>query len=170
MELSYGTRLPVVAAGTGTVQVGTPDGVRTLRRSAVVLASGTEPAPTGAAVVAEALRFLGLPYLWAGASGFGFDCSGLTYAAYRQLGVTIPRDAAPQSAAGTPVAKRDLRPGDLVFLETPSGVVHHVGMYVGRRDGVRMVVEAPHTGTSVRLRPLAQFGPGYAGARRYLAE
>jgi hypothetical protein len=170
MELSYGTRLPVVSVGASTVQVGMLGGfVRTLRRSTVDLRSGPAPAPTGAAVVDEALRFLGLPYLWSGTSAFGFDCSGLTYAAYRQLGVTIPRDAAPQAVGGTAVARRDLRPGDLVFLRTPAGVVHHVAMYVGPVDGVRTVVEAPHTGTSVRLTPLSQLGPGYAGARRYLS-
>ena len=171
MELSYGTRLPVVSAGPRTVQVGMLGGdvVRTLRRSVVVLQPGAGPAPTGAAVVEEALRFLGLPYLWSGTSGFGFDCSGLTYSAYRQLGITIPRDAAPQATGGIPVARRDLAPGDLVFLRTTAGVVHHVAMYVGRVGGVRTVVEAPRTGTSVRLTPLSQFGPGYAGARRYLA-
>jgi hypothetical protein len=169
LELSYGTRLPVLSTGARTVQVGLPGGdVRTLRRSAVDLRSGPVPVPTSADVVGEAMPFLGLPYLWSGTSGFGFDCSGLTYAAYRQLGVTIPRDAAPQATGGTPVARRDLRPGDLVFLRTSAGVVHHVAMYVGRVDGVRTVIEAPHTGTSVRLTPLSRFGPGYAGARRYL--
>jgi gamma-D-glutamyl-L-lysine dipeptidyl-peptidase len=170
MQLSYGTRLPVISAGPRTVQVGMLGGdvVRTVRRSAVVLRSGPSTTPTGAAVVEEALRFIGLPYLWSGTSGFGFDCSGLTYAAYRQLGVTIPRDAAPQAGGGTAVARRDLAPGDLVFLRTPAGVVHHVGMYVGVVRGVRTVVEAPRTGTSVRLTPLSRFGPGYAGARRYL--
>ncbi len=169
MGLSYGTSLPVVSSGPGVVHVRLLGGVvRTVRRSAVDLRSGPRPAPTGAAVVEEAMQFVGLPYLWSGTSGFGFDCSGLTYAAYRQLGVTIPRDAAPQSTGGTAVARRDLRPGDLVFLRTPAGVVHHVGMYVGQVGGVRTVVEAPRTGTSVRLTPLSQFGPGYAGARRYL--
>jgi cell wall-associated NlpC family hydrolase len=145
------------------------DVIHTLRRSAVLLRSGPGLAPTGAAVAAEAMRFLGLPYLWSGTSGFGFDCSGLTYSAYRQQGITIPRDAAPQATGGTPVTRRDLAPGDLVFLRTSAGVVHHVAMYVGRIGGVRTVVEAPRTGTSVRLTPLSQFGPGYAGARRYLA-
>jgi cell wall-associated NlpC family hydrolase len=169
MELSYGTRLPVVSAGPSTVHVGMlGGGVRTLRRSAVVLRSGPAPAATGAAVVDEAMRFLGLPYLWSGTSGFGFDCSGLTYSAYRQLGVTIPRDAAPQSTGGAAVTRGDLLPGDLVFLRSSAGVVHHVAMYVGRVDGVRTVIEAPRTGTSVRLTPLSRFGPGYAGARRYL--
>jgi cell wall-associated NlpC family hydrolase len=170
MELSYGTRLPVVSAGPRTVRVAMLDGdvVRTLRRSAVVLRTGPTSTPTGDEVVHEAMRFLGLPYLWAGTSGFGFDCSGLTYAAFRQLGVTIPRDAAPQSTGGAAVARRALRPGDLVFLQTSAGVVHHVAMYVGRVDGVRTVIESPRTGTSVRLTPLSRFGPGYAGARRYL--
>jgi gamma-D-glutamyl-L-lysine dipeptidyl-peptidase len=168
-ELSYGTSLPVLFAGERLVHVGMlGGGIRTLRRSAVVLRTGPSPAPTGAAVVDEAMRFLGLPYLWSGTSGFGFDCSGLTWSAYRQLGVTLPRDAAPQATRGVAVARRDLRPGDLVFLRTPAGVVHHVAMYVGLVGGVRTVIEAPRTGTAVRLTPLSQFGPGYAGARRYL--
>lgn len=171
VELSYGTRLPVVSVDPTTVQVAMLGGdvVHTLRRSAVVLqTAGGTTAPTGSAVVAEALRFLRLPYLWAGTSGFALDCSGLTYAAYRQLGVTIPRDAAVQAVHGTPVARRDLRPGDLVFVKNAAGVVHHVAMYVGRRHGVRTVVESPHTGAVVRLRPLSQWTWQYAGARRYL--
>lgn len=169
-ELSYGTRLPVVAAGPRTLRVAMLGGdvVRTVRRSAVLLRTGPPATPTGTQLVREARRFLGLPYLWAGTSGFGFDCSGLTYAVYRQLGVTIPRDAAPQSAGGAAVSRRDLRRGDLVFLRNSSGVVRHVGMYVGRVGGVRTVIESPRTGASVRLTPLSRFGPGSLGARRYL--
>jgi cell wall-associated NlpC family hydrolase len=172
MEVSYGTQLPVVSVTPTTVEVATLGGTSTLalRRGVVALrASGvTPPAPTGAAVVAEALRFLGKPYLWAGTSGFGLDCSGLTYLTYRRLGVTIPRDAAVQAVHGTAVAKRNLRPGDLVFVKNASGVVHHVAMYVGVRNGVRTVVESPRTGAVVRLRPLSQWTWQYAGARRYL--
>ena len=170
MEISYGTRLPVVSADTALVQVALLDGtVGTLRRSAVLVQdSGATPSATGAALVAEATRFLGLPYLWSGTSGFGQDCSGLTWSAYRQLGIRIPRDAAVQARHGRPVARSALRAGDLVFVKDAAGTVHHVAMYVGRRSGVRTVVESPHTGASVRLTPLSAFTWQYAGARRYL--
>jgi gamma-D-glutamyl-L-lysine dipeptidyl-peptidase len=109
--------------------------------------------------------FNGLPYLWAGRSGFGFDCSGLTSLHYRVRGVIIPRDADAQARRGTAVSVRALRPGDLLFYAT-RGLVHHVSIYAG---GGRMV-HAPKTGSTVQT--IAVSTPGYAreyvGARRYL--
>jgi cell wall-associated NlpC family hydrolase len=103
---------------------------------------------TRADVVRSALQFLGLRYLWGGLSPWGYDCSGLTWAAYRAHGITIPRDADAQFAAGTPVALAKARPGDLLFYEHP--VVGHVTMYVG---GGKMV-ESPNSRSEVRLVPV----------------
>jgi gamma-D-glutamyl-L-lysine dipeptidyl-peptidase len=169
MRVSYGTRFPVAHVGTKYVTVTMLSGRhRVLRRSAVLLhATGAPWAPSGAAVVAEARRFLGLPYLWAGVSGFGYDCSGLTSSVYRQLGVTLPRDASRQAVHGTPVAKSALRPGDLVFVANAEGKVVHVAIYYGLHDGVRSVIHAPRTGETVHISPLASL-TGYAGARRYV--
>lgn len=115
-------------------------------------------------MVAEARKFLGLQYLWAGTSGFGFDCSGFTHSVYLAYGVTIPRDADRQAVRGTPVAASDLKPGDLVFFRaSPSGPIGHVGMYVGSGE----MIDAPHTGAPVRIDSVWSFG-NYAGARRYL--
>ena len=100
-----------------------------------------------------------------GTSGFGFDCSGFTHLVYAMHGVTIPRDADAQAVAGTPVARADLQPGDLVFFAS-KGVVHHVGIYVGGN----MMLHAPQTGGVVSVVSLAAqpYASEYAGARRYL--
>ena len=169
LELSYGTRLPAVAWTPSSVQVAMLDGRRLyLARTAVVLRSrgATQAPPTGAQLVAEARRFLGLQYLWAGTSGFGLDCSGFTHLVYRALGVTISRDAAPQSAQGVKVARGSLRAGDLVFFRGSSGLIHHVGMYVG--DGC--MIHAPATGLPVSVVALTgePYSREFAGARRYV--
>ncbi|MGB8021899.1 MAG: C40 family peptidase [Candidatus Nanopelagicales bacterium] len=171
MRVSYGTDLPVRSVGRSVVEVVDLQGRRLfVARSKVrVAATGgavrpTSARATGKALVAEARRFLGLKYLWGGASGFGFDCSGFTHTVHRQLGITIPRDARPQFAAGQPVSRKALRPGDLVFFRNSSGI-HHVGMYVG--DG--RMIHSPRTGkpvavVSLRSQPWAR---EFAGGRRF---
>jgi len=150
------------------VQVARPGGgTGWLRRTAVVVHDdGSEwSAPTGQELVAEARRFLGLQYLWAGTSGFGFDCSGFTHAVYAALGVTIPRDAGDQRAAGAVVARARLRPGDLVFFRNAAGSIHHVGLYIG---GGRMI-HSPRTGSPVATVSLSvqPYAREYAGGRRF---
>ena len=160
MTVSYGTRLPVLAAGPATVTVATPAGPATVAATALRRA----PVPgSGAAVVAEAERFVGLPYLWAGTSAFGYDCSGLTYSVYRQFGIVLPRDALDQSRVGRPVSRADLQPGDLIFFSFGSSI-DHVGIYAG--DG--MLIHAPHTGASVEVVSLSALAPWWAGATRLL--
>ncbi|MDO9496954.1 MAG: C40 family peptidase [Nocardioides sp.] len=163
-RVSFGTRLPVVGLTPDHVRVVTPTGVvRRLARSAVVVHAAGEPAlaPSRRSVVRTARIFLRLPYLWAGASGFGLDCSGLTWLVHRAHGISIPRDASPQSQQGTAVT--DLRRGDLMFYAT-GGQVHHVSMYVG--DG--MMIHAPGTGESVEVVRTSTLSDEYVGARRYL--
>jgi cell wall-associated NlpC family hydrolase len=168
--LSYGTTLPAVSSTSTSVEVVTLEGRhRYLRCGAVNLhASGSPwPKPTAAMVVAEARRFLGLPYLWAGTSGFGFDCSGFTYAVFRQLGLLLPRDAGAQFAKGAKVASLSaLRLGDLIFFHNTSGQIHHVGMYIG--DG--KMIHSPGTGLEVMISSLSQsaYASEFAGGRRYV--
>jgi cell wall-associated NlpC family hydrolase len=106
-----------------------------------------------------ALHYLGIPYLWGGASpSTGFDCSGLVMYVYAQLGIQLPHYAAAQFGLGASVAKSDLQPGDLVFFDS----LNHVGIYIGGGE----MVHAPETGDVVKITPLSQFGASYVGARR----
>ena len=123
--------------------------------------SSAPPPATHSSVVSIALQYLGVPYVWGGASPSGFDCSGLTMYAYAKVGVYLPHNAAMQYGMGTPVSRSQLAPGDLVFFNGLS----HVGMYIG---GGRFV-HAPHTGDVVKISSLSEYwyAATYVGARRY---
>jgi cell wall-associated NlpC family hydrolase len=99
-----------------------------------------------ATAIAFARRQLGTPYRWGGTGNGGYDCSGLVQAAWAASGVHLPRTTYAQAATGTGVTRGQLRPGDLVFTEG----LGHVQLYVG--DG--RVIEAPHTGATVRYAAL----------------
>jgi peptidoglycan DL-endopeptidase CwlO len=94
-------------------------------------------------VCAIAAKYLGIPYLYGGASpATGFDCSGFVMYVYAQIGVSLPHYSGAQQQMGTPVPMNALLPGDLVFRGYPA---YHVGMYVGGG----MVIHSPHTGAVV---------------------
>lgn len=164
--ISFGTRLPVLGRVPGYVRVATPRGtVRRLAAATVTVHPRGEPAlvPSRASLVRTTRSFVGVQYLWGGLSGFGVDCSGLTWLNHRVHGLRIPRDALPQSRGGRQVSTR--APGDLLFYAR-DGRVHHVAVYLGGGD----VVHAPRTGQAVRIEPFSTqpLRSEYAGARRYL--
>ncbi len=105
-----------------------------------------------------ALRYLGVKYVWGGASPDGFDCSGLVMYVYAQIGIPLPHFAAAQYTLGAAVPRDQLQPGDLVFFDG----LDHVGIYIGGGE----MVHAPQTGDVVKITPLSAFGNRYVGARR----
>ena len=126
----------------------------------VVHRRGTAALRPHTGVLATAKKYLGLAYLWGGLSGFGLDCSGLTWLSNRLHGTRIPRDALPQSRHGKAVSRSRLARGDLIFYAT-RGLVHHVTMYAGSGR----MIEAPHTGAVTRI--VRVRSTEYYGARRY---
>ncbi|WP_030903661.1 C40 family peptidase [Streptomyces sp. NRRL F-5126] len=121
--------------------------------------SVTTPAPNAraAAAVAYARGALGKPYVWGATGPDSFDCSGLTQAAWKAAGVSLPRTTYTQIGAGRRVPKSQLEPGDLVFFY--SGV-SHVGLYIGHGE----MIHAPHPGAPVRVAPIDEMP--FAGATR----
>jgi len=131
----------------GTVLAGQLGGLRT----AASFEGGSVPARVQdglSPAVDVAQQFLGVPYVWGGASPAGFDCSGLVQYVYGQLGVDLPRTAAEQAQVGQPVnSLADARPGDLLAFHDP---VDHIGIYAGNG----LMVVAPKTGDVVKVQPV----------------
>ncbi|MET8703944.1 transglycosylase family protein [Kitasatospora sp. NPDC004723] len=123
------------------------------------------PAPTATGSMAAAVAFaqskVGQAYVYGGTGNGGWDCSGLTQAALRAAGISVPRVAADQAAASTHVSLDALKPGDLLFWSNngkDSGV-YHVALYIG--DG--RYVEAANPSSGVRVQTVANWAPDFAG-------
>jgi hypothetical protein len=123
------------------------------------------PNTLGGQAVALAYQFLGVPYVWGGATPMGFDCSGLTMYVYGQLGIKLGHFTGFQYYEGLRVPRDQLQPGDLVFFHANSaGVPQHEGMYIGNGS----FIHAPHTGDVVKVSSLfeTRYALAYIGAVR----
>jgi cell wall-associated NlpC family hydrolase len=115
-------------------------------------------------VVGIAMQYLGVPYVWGGASPSGFDCSGFVMYVFAQVGISLPHYTVAQYnyPNSVSVPRSELEPGDLVFFAG----LGHVGIYVGNGQ----FIHAPHTGDVVRIDSLSEgwYSSEYDGAKRIL--
>jgi cell wall-associated NlpC family hydrolase len=164
---------PTGVGGRAAIVLGLPQ-LRAAQASAAgVPVAFPAIAPAGSSIglqaVAIAERFLGVPYVWAGATPSGFDCSGLTMYVYGLLGIRLTHFTGSQIYEGRPVPPGQLQPGDLVFFRPDAnGVPHHEGMYIGNGQ----FIHAPHTGDVVKISSLyeTRYALSYVGAvRPYVA-
>ncbi len=168
LQVTIGARLAVTEEREDWVQVLLPDGaLRWMRRGDVVIARAAGPRPRGSVeqVIGTAKRFLGLPYLFAGTTPLGIDCSGFVQLVYGLNGVQLLRDSRIQYTQPDlmPVDREDLQAGDLLFFGRER--ISHVGIYLGEGEFIH---------ATSHLRPVVQISrldephwTGlYQGARR----
>ncbi|MFC5804013.1 NlpC/P60 family protein [Streptomyces formicae] len=141
--------------------------IRTLEKSFARPVGRVQPSRQAAGAIYFAQQKLGTKYLWGGNGtpehGGRFDCSGLTQAAYRTVGIELPRVANDQYNAGPHPSRDELLPGDLVFFSDDlanSRAIRHVGLYVGGG----YMINAPYTGAVIRFDKIDT--PDYFGATR----
>jgi cell wall-associated NlpC family hydrolase len=170
LQAPLATRLELQAgdAAEGWQAVRLPDGDTAFVQVGDVRlldAEAPRPRADGAALVATARRFLGVPYLWGGMTAWGVDCSGLVSIVYRTGGFDVPRDADLQfdDPNARPVERDELAPGDLVFFGETK--VTHVGIYAGEE---RFVNATTHLSPVVQEGRLddPHWSSLYRGARR----
>ena len=128
---------------------------------------GTVSSSRVQAVINMVKRQVGKPYVYGAAGPNSFDCSGLTYYCYKNAaGITLNRSSAAQASNGRYVSKSELKPGDLVFFNSGTNRIHHVGMYVGNGQ----FIHAPSPGKSVKYENLysSYYVKGYVTARRII--
>ncbi|WP_066393757.1 NlpC/P60 family protein [Neobacillus mesonae] len=107
---------------------------------------GSTASASASQVIANAKKYLGVPYVWGGTTPSGFDCSGFTSYVFRSVGISLPRVSRDQQRVGTRISTSQVRPGDLVFRGNPA---HHVGIYIGNGQ----YIHAPQTGDVVKISP-----------------
>lgn len=143
---TYGSEFESALASMSSIDVASPDAVASSTSGAAQIGAG---GVTGDVVVADAEKYLGVPYLYGGTDpSKGLDCSALVQRAYGDLGISLPRTSQEQAKVGTAVPSLDqAQPGDLVCFGDPAT---HIGIYAGNG---KMVV-APHTGTNVQVQDI----------------
>lgn len=128
------------------------------------------PASGKSSVVAAARSLTGVRYKYGGDSpSTGFDCSGLAWWTYRQVGVELPRASYEQFETGQPVGRRDIRPGDLVFFRLPG---RSKSMHVGIATEQGTFIHSPSSGGRVREDSLDMpyWRERFVGARRIVRQ
>ncbi len=117
-------------------------------------------------IITTAKKYIGVPYVWAGTTPKGFDCSGFTQYVFKQHGIGLNRTTDTQYKQGTYVSKKNLQPGDLVFFQnTYRKGISHVGIYIG--DG-KFIHASSSKGITITPLSNSYWAARYYGARRVL--
>lgn len=155
--VSFNTLLPVKEQAD-FIRLQTPNGDALIMKEAVEIVATYDQSPrgTGLTVATLGAEFLNLPYLWAGMSSYGYDCSGFTYNLMKAHGIIISRDAVDQAQEGIAIDQHDQQAwqiGDLLFFahDEGKGNLHHVGVYYGNG----LMLHSPTPGKSVEILELA---------------
>jgi cell wall-associated NlpC family hydrolase len=133
-----------LAAGCATAIRQLPGGPH--ERVVPVTTPAEVEATSGEKIVSIAEGLIGTPYRYGGETPrAGFDCSGLVFYSFEQMGLRVPRTAADQRKASERIGRNDLAPGDLVFFRSSKGRIDHVGIYAGEGR----FIHAPNSGSVV---------------------
>lgn len=116
-------------------------------------------------IVSTARQYIGVPYLWGGTTPSGFDCSGFVQYVYNRNGITLPRTTKQQWTTGIGISKSSLQAGDLVFFQTDSSGVSHVGIYIGNNQFIH---SSSSKGVIISSLSSTYWANAYLGARRVL--
>lgn len=140
---------PPPAPRSTTSSSNSSSGSSTSNARPVANSASVSAAVSGSAVIAEASKYVGTPYVGGGTSPSGFDCSGFVSYVYGQLGISLPRSSGAYYNVGTRVSSP--QPGDIIV--TPG----HVGLYAGPN----LQIDAPRPGKTIQFRPIWQSNPTY---------
>ena len=127
--------------------------------------NGTSVNTTADQIIATAKKYIGVPYLWGGTTPSGFDCSGFLQYVFRQNGINLLRTSKQQYTMGVWVSKANLQKGDLVFFQTGSNGISHVGMYIGNGQFIHA---SSSNGVTISSLNNSYWVRTYYGARRVL--
>lgn len=116
-------------------------------------------------IINYAKQFMGIQYVFGGASPSGFDCSGFTMYVFNKFGIDLPHSASGQAGLGRAVSKSDLVPGDLVFFETYKPGISHVGIYIGSGN---FLEASSSRGIAITSLSSSYYSSRYRGATRIL--
>ena len=161
------TQIPYENSGSTNSPIFFKDGKSTGISPSSEALKGSDGTTTRNNIVAEARKYLGVPYVWGGSTPNGFDCSGFVQYVLKQCHIEVPRTTEQQALVGNYISKKALRPGDLVFLQnTYRAGISHVGIYIGNDQ---MIHASSSKGVTVSNLSTSYYLDHYHSARQLIS-